>query len=154
MSFVDNLKRAVRSLKNIGPNDMHIFTINANYGHYQIIVRGRQANKTNLEINGEIHHLFVSPNGISPNPSRQEIHENLKNTVIMRDLSVHICDDNGNGKKVVIKKSDVHPRECINLAGKDGEKMLKNAETHGRLEQAAYHIIQEDILHSLNKEDS
>ena len=36
-SFVSDLKKKMRSLKKMKEGDVHVFTINANYGRYKII---------------------------------------------------------------------------------------------------------------------
>lgn len=153
-SFIRNLRRKVRSLKRLKPHDVYVFTINANYGHYQIMV-GPMNNRheRNLEITGEIHHLFVSPHSISANPTRDQVEGNLKNTVIMRDLEVRLMDPRGDGRHLKTMGSGAHPREYINLAGKNGELLMTHLEGSGRLSRAAYRIIQEDILRALKKEE-
>jgi len=152
-SFIENLTWQMKSLKRMKPGDVHVFTINATYGRYQIVIGPLMDNHCrSVEINGEIHHLFVSPKSISPNPSKRQVRSNLKNTVIMNELLIHLRDPLGDGKHLSIKQSDAHPREYINLAGKKGQILLNKVESSGRLTSAAYKIIQEDILRSLRKE--
>lgn len=152
-SFIENLRRKVRSLKGLKPHDVHVLTVNANYGHYQIVVGPRRKNRErDLEIRGEIHHLFVSPHSIRPNPSRHQINDNLKGTVIVRDLEVRLHDPKGDGKNLMMKDCEAHPREYINLAGKKGDMLMHDLESGNKLSMAAYRIIQEDILHSLKEE--
>lgn len=154
-SFVSDLKKKVRSLKNMREGDVHVFTINANYGRYKIIVGPlKRDNNCPVEIEGEMHHLFVSPNAISPNPSKDQIRENLKHTVIMRDLSVHLSDPSGQGARPQVNDDNVKPREYINLAGKEGEEIIRNVSNKDRLSKATYRIIQKDILNSLEKEEA
>ena len=43
------------------------------------------------------------------------------------------------------------PRGMINMAGKEGEEILHEMEESGRLNDITYHIIQNDILHALEK---
>jgi len=153
-SFIENLRRKVRSLRNLRPNDVHVFTINANYGHYQIIVGPMRKNHMrDLEIKGEIHHVFVSSNSITPNPSKKQINGNLKDTVIMRNLEVHLHDPKGDGKSLEMKDCDSHPQEYINMAGKNGESLVRDLQSSGRLSKAAYGIIQSDILHALKEKE-
>jgi hypothetical protein len=153
-SFVKNLRKKVKSLKRMKPGEVHVFTINANYGRYKIIVGPMKPDKNcPVEIDGEVHHLFVSPKKISPNPSQKQIRQNLRHTVIMRDLSVHINDPSGSGKQPSMTEGSAKPRECINLAGKEGEKIIRKAQSHGKLSLAAYNIIQKDIIHSLKEEE-
>jgi hypothetical protein len=153
-SFVENLRHKVRSLKKLRPQDVHVFTIDANYGHYQIVIGPKKGhNQRDVEITGEIHHLFVSPYSITANPTRHEIYENMKNTIIMRNLEIHLHDPKGDGKNLLMKDCKAHPREYINLAGKNGLLLMKHIEGSRRLSHAAYKIIQEDILRSLKKEE-
>ena len=92
-SFIENLRQKIRSLRKMKPEDIHVFTIDASYGRYQIVIGPLEKNhRRSLEIDGNIHHLFISPKAISPNPSKNQIRTNLKNTIIMRDLSVHLFD--------------------------------------------------------------
>ena len=150
-AFVENLRRQVRSLKKMKPNDVHVFTIDANYGHYQIVIGPSKKNhERDLEITGEIHQLFVSPDSIRPNPSKHQVHDNLKDTVIMRDLEIHLHDPKGDGKSLKMADSDAHAKECINLAGKNGELLMH--QPNRKLSMAAYKIVQKDILHALEEE--
>ena len=152
-SFVESLKRKMKSLKDMKEGEVHVFTVNANYGRYKIIVGPVQKqDNCPVEIEGEIHHLFVSPEAISPNPSREQIQHNLKHTVIMRDLAVHFNDPSGSGEQISNNNDSVKPREYINLAGKEGDEIVRHAQENDNLSLAAYHIIQDDILNSLKKE--
>lgn len=159
--FIDQLKRSVRSLKKMRPGEVHVFSINANYGHYQIVVGShRDAVKRRypgkylpIEINGEIHHLFISPHAIRIHPSKTQMLKNLNNTVIVRDVAVHIRDPKGDGRHVVEQAKDVgvRAREYINLAGVEGQKLLEETHHKNRLTMAAYRIIQKDIIESLRQ---
>jgi hypothetical protein len=66
-TFLEQLKRSISSLKHMKPHDMHVLTVHANYGNYEIVIgpeakRGAGHNHERMvEINGEIHHLFISP---------------------------------------------------------------------------------------------
>ena len=161
--FVDQLKKALKSLKKMKPGEIHVLSINANYGHYQITIgpamKGKSAKRPggmSIEINGEIHHLFVDPKGMKPQPSKKQMRENLKNTVIMRNLSIHLKDPKGDGKHLVIEKNEqhaLHPRESINLAGDYGEKVLNEVEHGKKYQMAAYQIVQQDILNALSNEE-
>lgn len=155
-AFLERLRQAVQSLKHMKPGEVHVFSINASYGHYQIVIgpeqRGkeRQEHKRPIEINGEIHHLFVSPRAVSIHPSRGQVMRNMKDTVIMRDLSIHLVDPKGDGEHLEREaNNNLHARECINLAGDDGEKIIEEAGNDANLMLAAYRIVQQDILASL-----
>jgi hypothetical protein len=158
--FLDQLKRTVSSLNEMKPEDMHVITVHANYGNYEIVIgpeipegMGGKRHRE-LEINGEIHHLFISKDTITPNPSNRQIHEKLKDTVIMQDLSVHLKDPNGDGHHAIGNngsKRGVMPRGMINMAGQRGEELVHEIEENGDLDDMTYQIIQEDILHALEK---
>lgn len=161
--FLEELKKTIQSLKNMKPGEVHVLSINANYGHYQIIIgpeqegvrRSKSAHSRPIEINGEIHHVFVSPHAIRVHPSKRQMIDNLKDTVIMRDIKIHIVDPMGDGKHMNAAKQEideVNARECINLAGARGEKLQKETEHSRKLAMAAYKIAQEDILKSLKNE--
>lgn len=164
-SFCKMLIESNPHLKKMGPNEVHVFNINANYGHYQISIgpeySAEQAKKLNvplhsrpIEINGELHHLFVSDEGISATPSKQQIDSNLKNTVILKDLIIHIKDKKGSGSSIEIQKINfdgVHPKEKINLAGNRGKEIVGTFERSNKLNLETYKIIQYDILRALEE---
>lgn len=147
-------------LQKMGPKEVHIFNIYANYGHYQVAIgpeyTPEEAKRLNVplhtrpvEINGEIHHLFISKDGVSPLPSKKQVDSNLKNTIILKDLSIHIKDKKGDGSSIEINKLNfdgVHAKENINLAGRDGERLMHKMEDSGSLNKTTYKIVQDDIL--------
>lgn len=156
ISFVRKLMERVKLDPNLNPNEVHVFNVHAAYGHYQVIIGpadkvARQSNGRPVEINGSLHHLFVSKNHITPHPSHHQIQNNLKGCVIMRDLTVHMKDPTGTGRKLDARtrQSALLVREKINLAGQDGEKFLKRMGHTGKLAKDTYKIIQEDILNAL-----
>lgn len=158
MSFVKKLMERVKLSPDSTPNEVHVFDVHAAYGHYQVIIGpadkvAKQSNSNNrpVEINGSLHHLFVSKNHITPHPSHHQIHNNLKGCIIMRDLTVHMKDPTGTGRKLdsQTRNNALSVREKINLAGQDGEKLLKRMENTGKLAKDTYKIIQEDILNAL-----
>lgn len=156
-SFLEKLMERVRLSPDIPPNEVHVFNVHASYGHYQVVIgpaeklvrNGKPARP--LEINGAIHHLFVTKNHITPHPSSKQIHDNLKGCVIMRDLTIHLKDPTGSGRKIDKgdHQSQMVAREKINLAGLDGDKFVKRMEHTGRLLKDTYKIVQEDILSAL-----
>ncbi|MBU4484412.1 hypothetical protein KKA47_03215 [bacterium] len=162
-SFLKMLMESNLSLKKMAPNEIHIFNINANYGHYQISIGpeysanelrklGLPKRSRPIEINGEMHHLFVSQSGVNPIPSKEQVDSNLKNTVILKDLIIHIQDKKGDGSSISIQKMNfdgVRPRNNINLAGEEGTKLIEKIQRSGTLNKEAYKIIQEDILKSV-----
>ena len=85
-AFLAQLKRTVSSLNEMKPEDMHVLTVHANYGNYEIVIgpeipegEGSRRHRE-LEINGEIHHLFISEGEITPNPSHEQIHDTVSYT--------------------------------------------------------------------------
>lgn len=161
-SFLEQLREVVAELKEMKPNEMHVITVHANYGSYELVIgpedqeiRRDIEHHRPVEINGEIHHLFISPESISPNPSRNQIHDKLRHTVIMQDLSIHLRDDDGDGEHAHANNgstSGVMPHGLINMAGEEGEELIHQVEESGQLNDDTYHIIQDDILHALKRE--
>ncbi len=150
--FIEQLKKQINDLGALKKGEIHVLTVNANYGRYKLVVGPIQDRQDYpLEINGEIHHLFVSPRSITPNPSKKEVQQNLKHSIIMKDLEVHLNDPHGDGNGLSLSKSNVKPREYINFAGQAGKAMMSNLNSHGRLSNAAYRIIQKDIIKSMKK---
>lgn len=158
-SFLEKLIEIVHLNPDLPQNEVHVFNVHASYGHYQImigpaskILQNKKGHpQRHLEINGAMHHLFVTKNHVAPHPTHYQIHNNLKGCIILRDLSVHIKDPTGFGKKLMpeIKQHAVECREKINLAGQEGDKFLKRMELTGRLAKDTYKIVQEDILNAL-----
>ena len=157
ISFVKKLMERVKLDPNLNPNEVHVFNVHAAYGHYQVIigpadkVAKHNSNNRPIEINGSLHHLFVSKNHITPHPSHNQIQNNLKGCVIMRDLTLHMKDPTGAGRKLdaQTRQNALYVREKINLAGNDGDKFLKRMENTGKLAKDTYKIVQEDILNAL-----
>lgn len=148
------LRNTVPMLKHMKSHETHIVHIKANYGTYQLVIGPKQ-----IEINGKIHHLFLSDDEITANPSNEQVKQHLKDIIIMRDLEIHLVDEHGDGK--MIRTSDkalngIEARELINLAGDKGRIMIREAQSSGRLPRETYDIIEADILHALEKnpEDS
>jgi hypothetical protein len=156
--FLGELRELVSRLRKMKPGESHVFSINASYGHYQLVVgpgpKGGRMEMRPIEINGEIHHLFVTPRSISALPSRAQVEENLKDTVIVRGLSIHLCDPKGDGRHLAPGNgagNGIHAREYINLAGSSGEKLIDDVERSDDLSLEAYRIVQEDILRALRE---
>jgi hypothetical protein len=158
--FLEQLRQVIKELKDMKPDEMHVITVHANYGNYELVIGPEDENKEDgqrpVEINGEIHHLFLSPGSISANPSKKQIRNKLKHTVIMQDLSIHLEDYDGEGEHATGHNGSsqgVMPRGMINMAGKEGEELIHKVEESGELNDITYHIIQDDILHALKKEE-
>lgn len=149
--FAESIREKLRSLSGVKKGDLHVFTINANYGRYKVVIGPvKKRGTVPLEIDGEIHHLFISPDAVRPNPTKDQVRDNLRHMVLMRNLAVHIDDPTGDGN-LAVSRSRVKAREYINLAGREGCDILKIAGSRGRLSHAAYDIIQRDILSSWKK---
>jgi len=156
--FFKQLAKVARDLKDMKPGEVHVISVNANYGHYEIVVgpENSESHQRPIEINGEIHHLFVSPKDVRPMPTKRQITSNLKNTVIMKHLTIHLKDPKGDGKHLIIMDHDdngLHAREFINLAGEDGEQLASDIEHDSKYSLAAYRIVQKDILSSFSSEE-
>ena len=159
--LLNTLRESVPLLKQMKPHETHVVTIRANYGNYQIVIGPQSLNKSangepmrQIEINGKIHHLFLSEENISANPSDEQVKKHLKDIIIMRDLEIHLVDEHGDGK--MIRASDkalngIEARELINLAGDKGRIMIREAQSSGRLPRETYSIIEEDIMQALEK---
>lgn len=157
ISFLEKLIQRVKLSPDLPPNEVHVFHIHAAYGHYQVMIgpaekllKGRHL-KRPVEINGAMHHLFVAKNHVAPHPTHRQIHNNLKGCIIMRDLTVHIMDPTGSGKKINggSRQHAIEAKEQINLAGPEGTNMLKRMTLTGQLAKDTYKIVQEDILNAL-----
>lgn len=161
-SFLKVLMAYDPSLKKMRPKEIRVFNVNANYGTYQVKVGPEHSALTcrqlktkphsrPIEIHGELHHLFIeNGSSISAMPSHDAIDNNLKGTVIIKGLTVHLRDENGNGASLGDINNAVHAveaRERINLAGESGEKSVMALEQTGKLAKETYRIIQYDIQH-------
>ncbi|HPW44967.1 MAG TPA: hypothetical protein PKU96_01185 [bacterium] len=156
--FFKQLAEVVKDLKDMKPGEVHVISVNANYGHYEIVIgpENSEDRQRPIEINGEIHHLFVSPEDVRPLPTKRQITSNLKNTVIVKHLTIHLKDPKGDGKNLTIVNHDesgLRAREFINLAGKDGEQLASDIERDSKYSLAAYQIVQKDILSSFSSGD-
>jgi hypothetical protein len=157
-AFLKELQNLVSGLRNMKPGETHILNINANFGRYQLVIGPQKEDAANgdhsIEINGEIDHLFVTPDEVRAQPSRDQVKDNMKGTVIMKGLEIHLHDPNGDGEHLTpFTNGDKNlvPRQCINLAGEKGENLI---ETLGQSETSsldAYRIVQEDILKALKQ---
>lgn len=156
-AFIEKLQHVIKSIRLMRPGEVHVVSVNADYGHYQIIIKPMVAKGSSverpIEIKGEIHHLFLSPMKLAVHPSKRQMLENLKNTVIMKNLNVHILDPMGDGRHLSTPENDsgIHALEYINLAGREGDGLVDSAEHSTKYSLAAYRIIQSDILKALRK---
>ena len=162
-NFIKQLVKYCMELKEMKPRNIYIFNVIADYGSYQIIVGPEYTDKEckklhlkphsrKLTVNGKLHHLFVNPKRIAPVPNQEDIRSNLKGSIIMKKIIIHIVDRNGDGRSILLDRFDrsmVRAKQRINLAGMDGVNLLQKFNTTGRLVRETYKIIQEDILKAL-----
>jgi hypothetical protein len=153
LNFIERLINQNQALKRLKPHNIMIFNVSGNLGYYQVKVGPLNAdtNTRQIEINGQIYHLFISKNHIETIPTSEEVKNNLRGLVIMKDIMIHLIDEDGAGFKVKIERHNldgVHPRNLINLGGDNGREMLQKLEESGRMAEETYHLIQEDILKS------
>ena len=151
--FLKELRSLIGALKHMKPGETHILSINANYGHYQLVIgpekNGRSdEDERSIEIEGEIHHLFVTPDEVRAQPSKNQVMENLKDTVIMRGLHVELKDPKGDGKNLRPSAgyNGLRAKEYINLAGKAGDDIIEKVESSDEISLDTYRLIQEDII--------
>ncbi len=168
--FLQELRNLIDALKNMKPGETHVLSINANFGNYQLVIgpqprrrrpssRSKQGSKQSedaraVEINGQIYHLFATPVEVRAHPSKEQILDNLKDTVIMRGVSIHLKDPKGDGmhlKALPNRENGLHAREYINLAGNKGARIIDRVEHDEEISFETYQLIQEDILTSLKK---
>lgn len=168
LNFIRLLIKHCVELKKLKPRDVCTFNIYTKHGHYQVSIGpecvGSECRRMHvkphsrkLEINGSMHHLFISKEKISPTPKQEDVKANLRGSVIMKDVVIHIVDQDGSGAKIKIENyhsSTIKAEQRINLAGRTGESMMSNLHSSGRLMKDTYKIVQEDILDALKKHTS
>jgi hypothetical protein len=154
-NFLQQLRKAARTLKGMKPGEVHVLSIHANYGNYQIVINNGGHGERPIEISGEIHHLFLSPDNLRALPSRQQMLSNMKGTVIMKSLTVHMYDPTGDGEHLLENDhaSEISVREYINFAGNKGRHMLEKAMHSHRMSLIAYRLVQRDILKALRRQE-
>lgn len=158
-NFLEQFLSSMELVKKLNGEECHIFEVHASFGSYQIMIGPREKNMRQgrevrpIEINGAMHHLYLTPNHVKAHPSAREIDNSLKDCVIMRDLTIHIKDPTGSGRKVdsAVKRYAVTAKEEINLAGQAGEQLKTRMIHTGKLAKDAYKIIQEDILRAVHE---
>lgn len=163
--FIKQLVERYVRLKKLSPNEICIFNVITTQGSYQVTIgpeykpgearklRVEQHSRT-LEINGSIHHLFINREKISALPEHKDVRQNFRDSIIMKDISVHIFDNDGNGYNIRFGDrpgAGLSAKQKINLAGDKGEEILSKHLKNGYLIKETYKIIQEDILKTLKK---
>jgi hypothetical protein len=164
-SFLARLRRALPMLRELPPSEAKSIDVDANFGHYQVTIgpeysvaecrqRHIPLHSRPIELHGQLDHLYVEKNRISPLPTQDLIDQHLKATVVINDVNVHIYDSDGDGATIRIRAKDrsaVEFRQAINMAGDDGEERLRQIKESGTLTRETYRIIQEDILRLLRQ---
>jgi hypothetical protein len=140
-----------KHISQLRPDEVVIFNVQGSYGNYQVKVGAlnKEDGSRSIEINGRIHHLFVSNECVRPIPSHEDVKHNMRGTIIMNDISVELFDGSGQGMNVVIEPQrphKLHPSRHINLAGDSGKKYLNDFESSQKMADETYQIVQEDIL--------
>lgn len=156
--FLKELQTLVGALKKMKPGETHVLNVNASYGHYQIVIGPGKKSRARgderpIEIDGEIHHLFVTPEEIRAHPSRGQMMANLRDTVIMRGLHIHLMDPMGDGEHLSKGEGNngLHAKEYINLAGDAGEEIIERVEKSDEISFDMYRIVQQDIIKALKE---
>lgn len=166
LNFINKLIKHCIQLKKLKPRQVCIFNVFTKHGNYQVYIGpecvGTECKKMHvkphsrkLEINGSMYHLFVNPKHISADPQQEDLRSNLRGSVIMRDIAIHIVDQDGSGAHIQIEdvqsSSMIEEGHKINLAGEKGDHMLERFRSSGKLMKETYKIIQEDILEAIKE---
>jgi len=159
-AFLKQLSNLVGNMKGLKPGQRHVISVDANYGHYELAIgpdsRGAKASRGlhgPIEIKGEIHHLFLSHGHMAAIPPKDQLRDNLRETVIARGLMIHLMDPEGDGRHLEHNGdgNGLDAREFINLAGEEGERMIWDARHSDALSMEAYQLVQQDILRALKR---
>lgn len=163
--FIRKIVRHCLQIKRLRANEIFIFNVIAKHGSYQIIIGPEQSalksksitsdpHARKVEIAGTMHHLFVNPQTISPSPSQEDIRTNLKGSIIMKEVVIHIIDQQGKTSTVKIEKfkqNSFESKKHIDLYGGKSRDLLSKLKSSGKLESNTYEIIQEDILSAIKE---
>ena len=152
-SFMEQLLAHIQLPRELGPDDIHVVNVHARYGTYQIIIGPAHQKNRPIDINGELHHLYIYPNRVRTMPTAQQTRDHLKGCIILRNLVLHLKDPNGDGKHLDPKKIRhcIFCKDSINLSGDEKPMWMKEMEETGKLALSTYHIVQEDILRSFSQ---
>ena len=164
-TFLARLRRVIPTLRSLGPQESKTFDVQAQFGEYHITI-GPEYSATHcrqlhvplhsrpIQVEGEIDHLFLEPDQVCAFPSRELVNQQLRTTVVINGVRVHIFDLHGDGASYRANPtpaSRVEIRQAINLAGPEGEDRLVNYQRSGALTRETYRIIQEDVLKLLRQ---
>ena len=156
-AFVEELVKRQSEGHEIGQRDVMVFNVNGEFGHYSVKIgpettsrkNGRKCVKRAIEIDGEVHHLFITKGHASPFPEEDEVNHNMKHTLIVKGIRVHFTSlDCGRAKLKIEteKRSSFVPSEKINLAGEEGDKMMELLDKSSDIIHETMMIVKEDIL--------
>ncbi len=155
-SFVKELLERISLPRELGPNEIHVVNVHAQYGTYQIIIGASHKKERSVEINGELHHLYVFPSQVRAIPTSQQVRDNLKGCMILRHLVLHLKDPKGDGVHLEPEKirNSIFCKDTINLTEDEAPAWMKEMQETGRLAISTYRIVQEDILKTLSQKNS
>jgi hypothetical protein len=160
MRFIKKLLKYCFSFGRLRPKEVYIFNVIANHGSYQVTIGAEYSpaeckkhrlapHSRKIEIRGTMHNLFVNPKSVSPSPLHEDIKTNLRGTVIMKDVTIHIVDRERMNAKDRCDSYHIRAERKVNLAGLAGEKMVEDMKLTNRLAIETYRIVQEDIIEAL-----
>jgi len=165
IDFMKKLIEMCMAAKGLRPNEIYIFNVFAKHGCYQIMIgpeyparqckeRHLAPHSRRLEINGSLYNLFVSPKEISATPKHEDVKMNLRGSVIMKNVLIHIVEKSGDGAEVEIRHHEmknIQVRRRLKFINHEGEDLVKKHKASGQLAKETYRIIREDILSALTK---
>lgn len=162
-TFFTRLRKVAPKVNHLAAKETIQLTVRGTYGTYELAIgpeysytECKQANmrlhSRPMTLRGNLAHLFLADEKILPHPPRQHVANRMKATVIIRDVAVNIQDGDGDGTLMhhePMSPEAIQIQQAINLAGERGLSNLSLAQQDGTLTQAAYQIIQDDIIASL-----
>ena len=116
-AFLEKLRQTVQSLKRMKPGEVHVFSINASYGHYQIVIgpeqRGkeRQDHKRPIEINGEIHPVRIITKDSQSNPNRAA--EVASQLILEEEVDLMLASSTADTTNPVADQCELNGVPCI-----------------------------------------
>lgn len=162
-TFFTRLRKVAPNVNRLMPKESMTLKVRGTYGTYELIIGPEYSyseckraklrpHSRPMSLQGDLHHLYMEDERILPHPPRRAVANRLKATVIINGVKVQIMDADGDGTLVdlePIHPESVHIAQAINLAGEYGMARLVETQRDGQLTQAAYRIIQDDIVASL-----
>lgn len=164
-TFWARLKRALPTLRTLAAREEKTLTINAHFGQYELKIgqeytdfecrkRAIPAHSRPIELNGTIDHLYiVEGEEITPHPSQNSVDNQLGSAVIIRGVTVHIFDKNGDGQGISRHRedADITIQETMILRADNDTNQLEKLHKSGQLTASTYKIMQEDIIRMLRE---